>query len=364
MRKFFILTSTILLVFGCKTEHRNEFVVPVKYEGKFGFIDRTGDWFIEPQFDSVSNFWNGYASVFKDNKEGIINTSGKQIIDYKYDFIGLFENGWALVIINDSVNYVNTKGDLISATNFFDGEDFSEGLAAVQIENDGKYGYIDIHGNLTIDTLFTIANAFQNGMAEVEIQAWDTTIHDSEKMLVESRNLDFIIDMTGSVIDTVIFKPRKRKFSIIGSANNWTLGKVNIHGDTIMEMKYRSFGYPQGELMWFFTGERYGLADTTGTILIEPIYEKLWYFADNELTLAKLENLFGFIDKQGSVRIPFKYQETKGFKHGLAAVKIDGSWGFVNSSGELVIQPKFENVTHYFRATLSKQEPQYAYDYE
>ncbi len=364
MRKLIILISTILLVFGCKEENRDEIVVPVKYEGKFGFIDRTGNWFIEPKYDSVSNFWNGYASVFKDKKEGIIDTYGKQIIDCEYDFIGLFENGLALVLINDSVNYINTKGALISATNFFDGEDFSEGLAAVQIENDGKYGYIDTYGNLTIDTLFTLAYEFQNGTAEVEIQTFDTTIFNSETMLVEAEFNDYIINRTGTIIDTLVFETRKRKFPIIGSANNWTLGKLNSRGDTIMEMKYRSFGYPQDELMWFFTGERYGLADTTGTILIEPTYEKLWYFADNELALAKLNNLFGFIDRHGNVKIPFQYQETSGFKHGLAAVNINDKWGFINSSGELVIKPKFEDVTHYFRSTLSKREPQYEYDDE
>jgi hypothetical protein len=336
----------------------------VKYEGKFGFIDRTGSWFIEPQFDSVSNFWNGYASVFENNKEGIINTYGKKIIDCKYDFIGLFEDGLALIMIGDSVNYINTKGELISKTNFFDGEDFSEGLAEIQFSDNGKWGYIDIDGTLIIDTLFSLTYEFKAGIAEVEIKSFDTTVINSNYMVLEPNYQDYTIDKSGTVIDTIELERRTRKFPIIGNANNWTLGKLNSKGDTIMDMKYRSFGYPQGELMWFFTGEQYGLADTTGAILIEPTYENLWYFGDNKLAPAKLDGLYGFIDRQGTVKIPFEYQETNGFKHGLAAVNIDGKWGFIDSSGELVIQPKFENVTHYFRSTLSKREPQYDYDDE
>lgn len=337
----------MLLVFGCKEGNKNEIVVPVRYQGKFGFIDRTGNWFIEPQFDSVSNFWNGYASVFKDNKEGIINTSGEQIIDCNYDFIGHFENELALVLINDSVNYINTQGDLISTTNFFDGEDFSEGLAAIKIEEKGKWGYINTEGEIQIDPAFDYGLEFKDGMASVD-----------------QGDFELQIDKYGNILDTIEFEYRRRRFPIIGSANNFTLGKLNSRGDTIMEMKYRSFGYPQGELMWFFTGERYGLADTTGAILIEPIYEQLWYFADNDLAPAKLHNSFGFIDRQGIVKIPFEYQETNGFKHGLAAVKVDGNWGFIDSSGELVIEPKFDNVTHYFRSILSKREPQYVYNDE
>lgn len=361
MKKSLLIISTFLLVFGCKQENRNEIVIPVKYEGKYGFIDRTGDWFIEPQFDSVSNFWNGYASVYKDDKEGIINTWGEQIIDCEYDFIGLFNDEFALVRISDSVNYIDINGKLISETDFFDGEDFSEGLAAIQFESDRKYGYIDINGKLIIDTLFTLAYEFKNGIAEVEIETTDTTTIDANYIFVEPKYHDCVIDKYGNVLDTIEFESRNRKFPIIGYANNWTLGKLNSRGDTIMDMKYRSFGYPQGNLMWFFTGEKYGLADTTGKILVEPIYEKLWYFADNELALAKLDGRYGFIDKNGTVKIPFKYQDTKGFKYGVSAVKIGSKWGFINDTGELVIEPKFDKVTHYFRPTLKGREWQYVY---
>lgn len=347
MKIFLLLISIILLVPGCSKENRNEIVVPVKYGGKFGFIDRSGHWFIKPQFDSVSNFWNGYASVFKDDKEGIINTWGKLVIKCEYDFIGLFENDLALVRIGDSINYIGTTGKLISETNFYDGEDFSEGLAAVQFEEDGKWGYLNTRGEIQIVPAYDYVQAFKEAVASVELG-----------------DLELQIDVFGKVLDTVELVSGKRKFPIIGYANTRTLGRLNSRGDTIMDMKYRSFGYPQGDLMWFFTGEKYGLADTSGTIRVEPTYEKLWYFADNDLALAKANNKYGYIDRKGTVKIPFKYQDTKGFKYRLAAVKVGGKWGFINDFGKLIIDPEFENVIHHFKSTLSKKEAQYVYDHK
>lgn len=129
-----------------------------------------------------------------------------------------------------------------------------------------------------------------------------------------------------------------------------------------MQMKYRSFGYPQGNLMWYFTGEKYGLADTTGTILIEPTYDKLTYFSDNGLALAAKDGKYGYIKRDGTVQIEFQYLEARGFKYDLAAVQVDGKWGFINENNSFEIDPIFENVAHQFRPIKAKYEPMYSFD--
>lgn len=54
-------------------------------------------------------------------------------------------------------------------------------------------------------------------------------------------------------------------------------------------------------------------------------------------------NLCGYIDrKTEQTLIPFKFEEAGPFSEGLAAVKIDGTWGFIDQSGAMVIAPRFE----------------------
>jgi hypothetical protein len=51
---------------------------PIKQNRKWGFVDKTGQVVIAPQFDNAQHFSNGLASVFiKDGKSGLIDTSGR-----------------------------------------------------------------------------------------------------------------------------------------------------------------------------------------------------------------------------------------------------------------------------------------------
>ena len=57
---------------------------------------------------------------------------------------------------------------------------------------------------------------------------------------------------------------------------------------------------------------------------------------------------WGFVDSTGNVVIEPKYDEAKSFHNGYAAVKENGVWGFINKNGEMIIEPQFEDA-YYFR---------------
>jgi hypothetical protein len=51
------------------------------YDGKFGFIDHSGHFVINPQYDNANDFKNGFASVTlgkgNDARSGYIDRTGK-----------------------------------------------------------------------------------------------------------------------------------------------------------------------------------------------------------------------------------------------------------------------------------------------
>jgi hypothetical protein len=53
---------------------------------------------------------------------------------------------------------------------------------------------------------------------------------------------------------------------------------------------------------------------------------------------------YGFIDPSGKEVVEPKWDNTKGFSEGLAAVSRGGKWGYIDRSGKIVIEPKWENV--------------------
>lgn len=65
--------------------------IPVKKFNKWGYLDSTGEIVIEPIYDSVEQFHNGYAIVCKNNLYGIIDVTGKCIVDIQYQQISLIQ---------------------------------------------------------------------------------------------------------------------------------------------------------------------------------------------------------------------------------------------------------------------------------
>lgn len=66
------------------------------------------------------------------------------------------------------VGYKNAKGEVLIEPRFREAEEFSEGLACVQIMR--KYGYIDLRGELAIKPQFLKAQAFYEGRAAVRVE--------------------------------------------------------------------------------------------------------------------------------------------------------------------------------------------------
>ena len=60
-------------------------------------------------------------------------------------------------------------------------------------------------------------------------------------------------------------------------------------------------------------------------------------FFAQENALVRQNDKFGYINKTGNFSIEPKYKVAKNFSEGLAAVEIDGKWGFINTKGEIII---------------------------
>ena len=93
------------------------FGVSARFDGKWGFINRSGEIVIHPQYDDIwgHGFYEGLAPVKIDNHWGYIDKIGNIIIEAEYDKVGGFKNGIATVSKDDKYYYVNRKGNIIWA---------------------------------------------------------------------------------------------------------------------------------------------------------------------------------------------------------------------------------------------------------
>jgi hypothetical protein len=158
---------------------------------KLGFIDRTGQIMIEPQFENwmglgfpnkANGFHNGLARVMLNGKWGFIDKTGAYTINAVFDDATEFSEGFAFVNIKGQWSVINTMGKMISSLQFRNSKveylgGFSEGLALIKIN--GKYGFIDQKGNLVIPPRYGYATSFRGGLAQVSL--WYPKLEACEK---------------------------------------------------------------------------------------------------------------------------------------------------------------------------------------
>lgn len=168
----------------------------VKVGGKIGFINRSGQLVINPQFDEAGEFrekidWVclgkcGYDSGPEESRYGFIDEGGRYIVNPTYDHVWPFYEGLGAVCTGDcrwggpgprKWGYIDRKGTVIIPLQFGRAGVFREGLAEVCVgpcigygeKFQGKWGYINSKGAFVINPQFDQAKGFENGLAKVEV---------------------------------------------------------------------------------------------------------------------------------------------------------------------------------------------------
>jgi hypothetical protein len=57
---------------------------PVRFQGKYGFIDAKGEWVIPPAFEELGEMREGLASFAVADKLGFINEQGEVVIEPRF----------------------------------------------------------------------------------------------------------------------------------------------------------------------------------------------------------------------------------------------------------------------------------------
>jgi hypothetical protein len=150
--------------------------------GKWGFVDKTFKFAIEPKFGWVFDFSEGRAEFTINHKSGFIDTSGKIVVPPKYDMVWSFQDGLARVRRDIQVGtwmteegeqpnyryqygFIDHDGNEVIALQFEEATYFSEGYAMAIPSNFKLYGIIDKQGHFVHEPEFEDAAEFHEGLA-------------------------------------------------------------------------------------------------------------------------------------------------------------------------------------------------------
>ena len=84
-----------------------------------------------------------------------------------------------------------------------------------------------------------------------------------------------------------------------------------------------------------------------GVVVIPAKYNYASDFSEG-LAAVKLDGKWVYIDKSGKEVIPFKYDYAMSFSEGLARVELNGKYGYIDKAGKEVIPIKYDEGRYYF----------------
>ena len=372
---FFLI---IPLIVSTKEIKKMEYLALVKIGNLYGYIDRTGEVIIKPQYKTAFSFKNGLAYAEAEDKIGFINGQGQMIITFNPDHYILnnfFNDKRACIFrrprmymlreerrddvivpvdieITEGAGFINTAGTIVIEPEYDWVEDFSEGLAVAAkgakvignnlIEAKGKWGYVTPTGKLAIEMVYEQARSFHEGMAAVKLNGlWG------------------YINKKGEIVIKPQFSKAFDFSNGLASVNNGLkYGFINKQGKLIIDYKYDSVNDLQDGFIavnegavaekfidnekrviggnWFFL-------NSNGNIAFEDKYNDIRNYSEG-YAFVYYQGEWAIINKKGNKCTPFKYKEAKEFKNGLAPVKIEDKWGYINIKGEIVIKPLFDDA--------------------
>ena len=157
------------------------FVTTDKIDGNqfYRIIDINGNYLsnVYSNYDELGSYSEGLVKVKKNEKYGYLDRCGRLVIPHIYDSASNYINGVAIVRINDEYKIIDKTGKVVaninrqanpSKPNFEESlSDFFDNLALVIINK--KYGYINRQGIIAIEAKFTYARDFHEGLAWVEL---------------------------------------------------------------------------------------------------------------------------------------------------------------------------------------------------
>lgn len=339
---------------------KNYAVVGLK-DGGVTYVDESGKRRISESYAYGRNFAGGYGAVLREKKWGFIDYLGNTVVPFEYASVQDFSEGLAAVSVNNKLwGYVNSEGQLVIPTRFMNAGPFKQGLAIV--EEKGSKFYIDPSGATVIEgrellrnhkpNQFLFGRSFSDGFAVVKFGG---TFNSGGGFQPYKEFTSFI--------------NRKGEFSLIGTYGSNTEALTSFNEglafakfsdgvyiiDTTGTRKARvQEGTPVMDISEFHGGrsilrfrkgsaDYYEFIDRSGVKVTSGEYSVLGQINEGLAIAGRVkgkDRSIGYIDAQGNVAIPFKYSYALPFVNGVALVRgSETQVSYINRSGEVIQIP-------------------------
>ena len=399
----------------------------VQSEGKYGVINNKGNYLINPEYDkiTVDNYTTeeeGYkhAGYIVSNttengyRYGYVDIDGNVLLEPEYTEVSRItnikdnDNIYLIVAQNGQYGMIKNQEQIIE--NEYQSISYNSESNTITLEKTKRYGVATLDGEVIIPTEFAqidstgiyIYATDVDGNVEVYQEDGNPAEIDSNVYILKTENENYQIKIdntqgsTYSILNKAGEQITKQNYSYINylydnyfivSVTGGKVGVINDKEEPIIEIQYDSIERVEGtdyiitRLSQNSSTQLYDknfkqLCEMTNAIIKkENDYIKLYnntetkyfdlegnekqnteIFPDNQIYAKSQDGKWGFVDKSGNVVVDYIYDKTTDLgSYGYAGIQLDGKWGVVDANGKVIVEPTY---------TLKVQtEPQFIKDY-
>lgn len=262
----------------------------LRRNGKLGIIDYNGNQIVPVEYNEIVRNGMYIKAVKSEEKSDIYDTSGNKITNFEYTSLMKTQNNNYYISIdeNDLYGIINNNNEEIIKNKYSYIEYLFQDYFIAAKEN-GYLGVIDSKDKIVVDFKYHVLQRIDGtNVLEAKILTQDIT----DLYSIELKN--------------------------IYSAKNTDIYEENgyIKAYTISQTRY---------------------FDLDGN---EIKNDKV--FINNSLLASKLNNKWGFVDRNGNVVVNYDYDKVTEFnKYGFAGIMKDNKWGVIDEKGNIVIEPTY-----------------------
>lgn len=321
----------------------------VELDGKVGFVNILGEEIIPPQYTECKSFSEGLAAIIEKEDEsafateylvGFIDVEGNRVLTMKYEipsmYVGEYHGGFCEISeYRDGEfmkGYLDKKGELVIPMKYYKAEWFRNGMAIVSEGKESKNGTIDAKGNFVIPPTYDYINDFSQGQALAHINEHYYLIDENGKKLLDFKT--YRPSTLGGYTKELFFIYSDKK-----------VGLMNSKGEVLIKPKYDRLNgistplitVSEGEDHWFFINH-------SGEKVIEGPFQDALYFSEG-VCWVKQNDLWGLIDTTGKWLIePMSSVRPNAFSGPLSKIDtgdfMNPNYLYVNTSGRIIYNPK------------------------
>jgi len=289
--------------------------------------------------------YNVLGSIFvtkRNGKYGAVNQEGTTVLYPEYD--NVYTGGMYLNALKDKDIFIfDLNGNKIE-TNEVSKTKTENANYYITIDKNNKYKVVDSKDNIIIDKDYTYIEYLHGDYFIVERDSKSGIIDSNGKSVIELK-----YDSISRINETDILQMETNKNIALYNLNMKEI--VSMDNAIVKEVK------DEKAYILLYSDTDFKYLDKKGNILTSQNL-----FENNSLFAKNINGKWGFVDKDGNLKVQNDYELVTDFnKYGFAGIKKDGKWGSINQNGEVVQEPTYdlkrnipEFVGKYYRVNATK----------